>query len=147
MRIYLDACCLSRLTDDQKQPRVRAEAEAVENIMRMVREGLATWVGSTILNIEVSRNPDPDRRRDAEALLTFANEIFVPQRAEADRARHIERLGFSPFDALHLASAEQGGADVLLTTDDGLLHRARRSLGLLHIRVENPVSWYTEVRS
>src|SRR5688572_17838699 len=42
--------------------------------MRMVREGLATWVGSTILNIEVSRNPDPDRRRDAEALLTFANE-------------------------------------------------------------------------
>ncbi len=69
LRIYLDACCLSRLTDDQSQPRVRAEAEAVEQIMRMVRKGLATWVSSVVLNIEVSRNPDPERRRDAETLL------------------------------------------------------------------------------
>jgi len=147
LRIYLDACCLSRLTDDQSQSRVLAEAEAVEHIMRMVRAGLATWVSSAVLNIEVSRNPDPDRRHDAEALLSFASEIVVPKRAEADRARYIEELGFSPFDALHLASAERGGADVFLTTDDDLLRRARRSLGLLHVRVENPVSWYQAVRS
>ena len=47
---------------------MRAEAEAVEQIMRMVREGFATWVSSMVLNIEISRNPDPDRRREAEAL-------------------------------------------------------------------------------
>jgi len=126
---------------------VRAEAEAVEHVMRMVREGLATWVSSTVLNIEVSRNPDPDRRRDAEALLSFANEIVVPKAAEADRARPLEEQGFTPFDALHLASAEQGGADVFLTTDDDLVRRARRSPGPLHTRVENPVSWYLEVQS
>jgi predicted nucleic acid-binding protein len=126
---------------------VRAEAEAVEQIVRMVREGLATWVASVVLYIEVSRNPDPGRRRETEALLSFANEIVVPKSAEADRARRIEELGFSPFDALHLASAERGGADVFLTTDDDLLRRARRSPGLLHIRVENPVSWYEEVQS
>jgi predicted nucleic acid-binding protein len=115
--------------------------------MRMVREGVVIWVGSAVLNVDVSRNPDPDRRREAEALLSFPNEIVVPRKAEADRARHIEELGFSPFDALHLASAEQGGADVFLTTDDDLLRCARRSLGLLHIRLENPVSWYEEVKS
>jgi predicted nucleic acid-binding protein len=147
LRIYLDACCLSRLTDDQSQARVRTEAEAVEHFMRMVREGLATWVSSTVLNIEVSRNPDPDRRRDAEALLSFANEIVVPEAAEADRARQLEEHGFTPFDALHLASAERGGADVFLTTDDDLLRRARRSPEPLHIRVENPVSWYEEAQS
>lgn len=147
MRIYLDACCLSRLTDDQSQARVHAESDAIEHILRMVRTGLATWVGSTVLNIEVSRNPDPDRRHDAEELLSFANEVVVPQNSEADRAKRIEELGFSPFDALHLASAERGGADVFLTTDDDLLRRARRSLGLLHIRVENPVLWYEEVQS
>ena len=147
LRIYLDACCLSRLTDDQSQPRVRAEAEAVEHIVRMVREGLAIWVVSVVLSIEVSRNPDPDRRRDAEALLSFANEVVVPKRAEAGRARQIEGLGFSPFDALHLASAERGGADVFLTTDDDLLRCARRSSGLLRVRVANPVSWYEEVKS
>jgi predicted nucleic acid-binding protein len=113
----------------------------------MVRAGLATWVSSTVLNIELSRNPDPDRRHDAEELLSFANEVVVPQNSEADRAKRIEELGFSPFDALHLASAERGGADVFLTTDDDLLRRARRSLGLLHIRVENPVLWYEEVQS
>jgi predicted nucleic acid-binding protein len=147
LRIYLDACCLSRLTDDQNQARVRAEAEAVEHILRMVREGLATWVSGTVLNIEVSRNPDPDRRRDAEALLSFANEIVVPDVAEADRARQLEEQGFRPFDALHLASAEEGGADVFLTTDDDLARRARRSVRQFHIRDENPVSWYEEMQS
>jgi predicted nucleic acid-binding protein len=147
LRIYLDACCLSRLTDDQSQARVHAESDAIEHILRMVRTGLATWVSSTVLNIEISRNPDPDRRHDAEELLSFANEVVVPQNSEADRAKRIEELGFSPFDALHLASAERGGADVFLTTDDDLLRRARRSLGLLHIRVENPVLWYEEVQS
>jgi predicted nucleic acid-binding protein len=147
LRIYLDACCLSRLTDDQSQARVHAESDAIEHILRMVRAGLATWVSSTVLNIEVSRNPDPDRRHDAEELLSFTNEVVVPQSAEAVRAKRIEELGFSPFDALHLASAEFGSADVFLTTDDDLLRRARRNLGLLRIRVENPVLWYEEVQS
>jgi predicted nucleic acid-binding protein len=146
LRVYLDACCLSRLTDDQSQARVRAEAEAVERIMRMVREGVATWVSSTILNIEISRNPDPDRRREAEALLSFANEVFVPEMADVERAQQIEELGFTAFDALHLASAERFGADVFLTTDDSLVRRARRFGDVLHVRVENPISWYQEVR-
>ena len=67
----MDARCLSRLTDDQGQARVRAEAEAVGRILRLVREGLAQWVSSVVLNIEVSRNPDADRRRETEALLSF----------------------------------------------------------------------------
>ena len=33
VRIYLDACCLNRLTDDQNQPRIAAEAEAVEQLL------------------------------------------------------------------------------------------------------------------
>ena len=133
-------------------PTIRANRASVrrrrrfEHILRMVSQGLAVWV-SAVLNVEVSRNPDPARRRDTEALLSFANEVVVPKDAEGDRARHIEELGFSPFDALHLASAERGGADVFLTTDDDLLRRARRSLGLLHVRVENPVWWNKEVQS
>jgi len=85
-------------------------------------------------------------RTAAVTLLSFANEIAVPAAAEADRARHLEKRGFSPFDALHLAVAEQAAVDVFLTTDDGILHRARRSLALLRVRVENPVSWYLEVQ-
>ena len=42
-------------------------------------------MSSTVLAVEVSRNPDPDRRRDAEALLLFANEVVVPNSGEGDR--------------------------------------------------------------
>ena len=57
MRLYLDACCLNRLTDDQSQARIREEAEAVEQILRLIREGGATWVSSTVLEVEIGRNP------------------------------------------------------------------------------------------
>jgi predicted nucleic acid-binding protein len=145
LRLYLDACCLNRLTDDQSQSRVRTEAEAVERILRLIRRGRATWVSSAVLEVEIGRNPDPDRCRDVAALLPFADEVVVPQSADADRAALLERLGFGAFDALHLACAERGAADVFLTTDDDLLRRARRQARVLRIRVENPVSWYQEV--
>ena len=144
MRLYLDACCLNRLTDDQSQPRVRQEAEVVERILRLVRERRVTWVGSAVLEVEISRNPDADRRRDVEALLSFADEEVVPGPNEAARALNLQRLGFGAFDALHLACAERGAVDVFLTTDDDLVRRTRCHPGVLHIRVENPVSWWEE---
>lgn len=145
MRLYLDACCLNRLTDDQSQARVRNEAEAVEGILRLVRAGQATWVTSSSLEIEISRNPDAERRHDVAALLAFSNEVVVPRSRSADRAAFLQTLGFGTFDALHLASAEQGQADVFLTTDDALLRRAGRYRNELRMRVQNPVSWYREV--
>ena len=144
MRLYLDACCLNRLTDDQSQSRIRNEAEAVEAILRMVREGKASWVSSTALEIEISRNPDTDRRHDVAALLALANEVVVPRSGSAERARFLQKLGFDAFDALHLACAEQGQAGVFLTTDDDLIRRAGRCSNELRIRVENPLSWYRE---
>jgi predicted nucleic acid-binding protein len=136
---------LNRLTDDQSQARVHNEAEAVEGILRLVREGQATWVSSTALEIEISRNPDADRRHDVAALLAFANEVVTPRQGAAERAALFQKLGFGAFDALHLASAEQGQVDVFLTTDDDLLRRAGRYSNEFHIRVQNPLSWYQEV--
>lgn len=110
-----------------------------------MREGRAIWVSSAVLDVEISRNPDPERRYDAAALLAYANEVIVPVPADAARASALEDVGFGAFDALHLACAERGDVDVFLTTDDGLLRRARRHSPLLRIRVENPVSWSQEV--
>jgi len=145
LRLYLDACCLNRLTDDQSQARIRDEAEAVESILRLVRAGKAAWVSSTALEIEINRNPDVDRRHDVAALLALANEVVVPQSRSAERATCLQKLGFDPFDALHLACAEEGQADVFLTTDDDLIRRAGRRINEIRTRVMNPVSWYQEV--
>lgn len=143
----MDGCCLNRLTDDQSQTRIRDEADAVEGILRLVQEGRITWVSSRILEIEIGQNPDVERRHDVLTLLSFANEVVVPQSRDAVRAESLERLGFGEFDALHLACAEQGTVDVFLTTDDGLLRRALRHAQAMRIRVENPVSWYQEFES
>ena len=124
--------------DDQSQVRVRNEAEAIEGFLGLVREGQATWVSSATLEIEISRNPDADRRRDAAALLAFSNEVVVPRTRSAERAEFLQKLGFGTFDALHLACAEHGQADVFLTTDDGLLRRAARLSNELRIRVRRP---------
>ena len=69
MRIYLDTCCLNRLTDDQSQPRIAEEAEAVEQILRLLRAKTIEWLSSAAVEAETSANPDLERRHGVEVLL------------------------------------------------------------------------------
>jgi predicted nucleic acid-binding protein len=50
-------------------------------------------------------------------------------------------LGFKFYDALHLAFAEAGGADIFLTTDDRLLRKAQQYRDSIKVTVGNPVIW------
>lgn len=144
MRVYLDACCLSRLTDDQSQTRIGKEAEAVEQVLAGVRRGNIQLLSSEALEDEVRRNPLVDRRSEAHATLSLAVTSIEIDEAIVLRAQSLVVLGYGPFDALHLAAAESAGADVLLTTDDRLLKRAARGLGNPRIPVRNPLSWIQE---
>lgn len=144
MRVYLDACCLSRLTDDQSQARIREEAEAVEQVLAGVRRGVVRLLSSEALEDEVRRNPSQERRREAQTTLTSAVASIEIDEVIALRAQGLVGLGYGPFDALHLAAAELAGADVLLTTDDRFLKRTARKLGNPRIPVRNPLSWVKE---
>ena len=53
------------------------------------------------------------------------------------RARSLERLGLRGLDALHVASAEAGGADLLITTDDRMRSRVR-AVRELRLRLVTP---------
>lgn len=144
MRVYLDACCLSRLTDDQSQARIREEAEAVEQVLVGVRRGTVELLSSEALDDEVRRNPAMDRRVEAQTTLSLAVTSIKIDEDIALRAQSLVGLGYGPFDALHLAAAESAGADVLLTTDDRFLKRTARKLGNPRIPVRNPLSWIKE---
>jgi predicted nucleic acid-binding protein len=145
-RIYLDACALNRLTDDQAQARIRSEAEAIQEIFRMVWDGRLRWVASIVLRSEIRRNPDLERRQDVLSLLSFASEQVTPNRNTMERAETLQSIGYGAFDALHLACSEQAAADVLVTTDDRFLRQAARGLGGPQIAVRNPIDWLQEVR-
>lgn len=143
MRVYLDACCLNRLTDDQSQPRIAEEAEAVEQILRLLRSKTIEWLSSTALEAETSRNPDAERRYEVEVLLLMATETIALDSQIIHRAKQLEAVGYGAFDALHLSIAEAGNA-VLLTTDDRFIKRAGRGVGSPRVRVLNPVEWLRE---
>ena len=144
MKLYLDACCLNRLTDDQSQARIAKEAEAVERILRLLRDGVIEWLSSTVLKIETSNNPDAERRQEVEVLLSLATDTIPLDDQIIRRATELEIAGYGAFDALHLSSAEAGMADVLLTTDDRFIRRADRTVGSPRVRVLNPVEWLRE---
>lgn len=74
-------------------------------------------------------------------ILQNAHQIVLVGATEIERGEYLESLGFKWFDALHIACAESGNADVLLTTDDRMLKRAKHLRAQLHVPLENPYVW------
>ena len=144
-KIYLDNCCLSRPFDDQTQPRIRLETEAIVLIVEYFYAGQWEWISSEVSTFEADQNLDLRQRLQVKFLLNYVHQAISVGTTETSRGKYLESLGFKPFDALHLACAESGNADLLLTTDDQMLRKARSISSQLRIRVENPLTWLQEV--
>ena len=145
MKVYLDACCLNRPFDDQSQPRVRLETEAISLILEKLHQSEWEWIGSEILLHEVGQNPDLENRQRALSFASLAHQVVEISEKTLRRAEELEKAGFDSYDAVHLASAEIGKVDVFLTTDDQILKIAARKKIMLSFTVENPVKWLEEV--
>jgi hypothetical protein len=65
LRLYLDVCCLNRPFDDQRQDRIRLEAEAVLLIMGRCEAGAWQWLSSAVVEEEVNHTPSSERRSRA----------------------------------------------------------------------------------
>lgn len=143
MRLYIDLSCFNRPFDDQGQERIRRETEAIYGILRRIVEGDDTLLWSWVLTFENARHPKPDRRDEIALWAGRAAKSVALSTNLQERARQIAQQGIPALDAAHLASAEAGGADVLLTCDDVVLRRSQR-LGLA-LRVLNPVAYLSEV--
>ena len=61
MRIYFDNCCIQRPFDDKSQIRIRIDAEAVISIIEIIEEKKIELVTSSIVELELSKTPDPER--------------------------------------------------------------------------------------
>ena len=145
MKIYLDTCCLSRLDDIATSVRIQREAEAVETILNYCSTGQWLWFGSEVLEFEVDNTPNLSQRFKVKLRLSHLYQTVRVGSIENSRGLQLEILGFKWFDALHLACAESANVDVFLTTDDGILRRAKRFGSQLHVRVANPYEWLQEI--
>ncbi|MQA92825.1 MAG: hypothetical protein GEU90_21815 [Gemmatimonas sp.] len=88
---------------------------------------------------------DQERLRRVRAMLVDCDHSIDLEDVDIARAEELEALGFADFDALHIACAERGGADLFLTTDDRLLRSGERHRSQLRIRVLNPIYWLDEL--
>jgi len=143
--IYFDTCCLNRPFDDQTQYRIRVESETVLFILDQVKIGELKCVGSEVLDLEIDLIPNLEQKRRVKLLASHISNLIRIEQKEIKRAKQLELLGFRLFDALHIACAESGNIDILLTTDDKLLRLATRFSDKLSIQVKNPLKWLEEV--
>ena len=138
-------CCLNRPFDDQRQDRIRLEAEAVLLILARCEAGEWQSISSAVVEKEINQIPNKERRNRIKTMLKGTSLTVALTDTGVARAREITALGFRTYDALHLACAEQAGAEVLLTTDDGIIRTATRNVERLKVRVANPLDWILEV--
>lgn len=138
-------CCLNRQFDDQTQDRIHLESEAILSILNYSQNLDWNVIGSEVIDIEISRMPDSEKKLKVSILASMHQSYIAVDRGLEFRASKLEESGFKAFDALHIACAEKGYADVLLTTDDGLLRKAAQYRSNLKIEIRNPLEWVAEV--
>ncbi|WP_254565581.1 PIN domain-containing protein [Oscillatoria sp. HE19RPO] len=144
-RIYLDACCLNRPFDDQTQTRIALETQAILAILSKCQSGQWQLITSAALDGELSQTPDLEKLKNVTAILRLAKIKAIASQSIENRSIELVKLGFSDYDATHIASAERTRADIFLSTDDRLLKKATRNIQLIHVPVDNPVQWLLNV--
>lgn len=140
MKIYVDTSVLNRPFDDQTQPRIGLETQALQVILQLVETKVVELIGSSVLEYENSRNPFRLRRQWVERKLQLANFYQAVDDQIAERAEELEQQGLGEIDAFHVACAEVAESDYLLTCDDRLIRRYQGKL-----KVINPVNFVLEV--
>ncbi len=144
MTIYLDNCCYNRPFDDQTQERIHLESEAILTVLKMGQMKKVTIVGSEILELEINRMIDENKKRKVLDLYKVADmQIFYTDKIRKRSADIMSVSKIRTFDSLHIAAAEEANADILLTTDDKFEKMAEKLD--LKTRVVNPLRFVWEV--
>ena len=139
-RAYLDTSVYNRLFDDQTQPKIFLETQAIVLILQMVESDLIELVNSSVLEYENSKNPFPIKQQAMTRYLEMAGIRKNVDNEIRQRAEQLEQDGLKAIDALHVACAESTNSGYFVTCDKRLINRYQGNL----IRVLNPVDFILE---
>ena len=144
MKIYLDNCSLQLPLDDRSQLRIHLEAEAILAILALCTKGEVAIVSSEVLQIEIGKNPYPQRKEYASENLKLASVVITVDERVIQRAKSLEAHGFKGMDALHIAAAEAAQVDYFCTCDDRLINRTKRVTDIA-VSVVTPLELVEEI--
>ncbi len=140
-RVYLDTSIYNRPFDDQTQPKIFLETQAVILILQMVEAKLIELVNSSVLEYENSRNPFPVNQQLMERYLQIATlRVLVDENIRV-RAKQLEQQGIKAIDALHVACAEASQSDYFITCDKRLINRGQG----LTLKTINPTDFILDI--
>lgn len=142
--IYLDVCCLNRPFDNQKQTRIRLESEAILIALDKFKSNEWQLITSNAIEAEISQISNREKLKEIIQILSLATVRILVNKTIEKRTLELSKLGFSVYDAAHIACAEEALSDVLLTTDDRLIKRYLKYTDIIKITVANPLDWITD---
>ena len=142
-KVYLDTSAHNRPFDDQTQPKIFLESQAVAIILQVVEAATIELVSSSVLEYENSRNPSLIKQTAMSRYLQMAELRQKVDEAIRQRAEQLEHNGVKAVDALHIACAEAAGSDYFITCDKRLINRC----STLAMRVMNPVDFVLEINN
>lgn len=143
IKVYLDTSVYNRPFDDQAQPKIFLESQAIVIILQMVEARMVDLVSSSVLEYENSRNPYPIKQEAMNRYLQMAGSRQIADEVIRQRAEQLEHNGLKAVDALHVACAEAISSDYLITCDKRLINRCS---GLM-LKVVNPVDFILEMNN
>jgi predicted nucleic acid-binding protein len=126
VKVYFDLCVYNRPFDDQTQPRIMMESLGVVTIMALIGGKQIRSINSFVLDYENRKNPKSENRSFIENLLAESSEFVHRNDNIARRAFELEKKGIMGMDALHVACAEEAGADYFVSCDDVLVRRLNK---------------------
>jgi predicted nucleic acid-binding protein len=142
-KVYLDTSTYNRPFDDQTQPKIFLETQAVIIILQMVEVKTVRLVSSSVSEYENSRNPFPIKQEAMNRYLQFSELRQEVDETIRQRAEELEQNGLKAIDALHVSCAEAVNSDYFITCDKRLINRCSG----LSMKVINPVDFVLEMSS
>jgi len=139
MKIYLDVCCLCRPFDNQLISKIRLESEAISLLLLLVENKQISLINSEIVEFEVSKISNPEKRFYVELLLKKCQKRIIINEKIIKRALFFESQNIKSLDSLHLACAEDS-ADIFFTVDKELYEKARK-IKNLKTKIMNPIQF------
>lgn len=142
-RVYLDTSAYNRPFDDQTQPKIFLETQAVVIILQMIETKAVELISSSVLEYENSRNPHPIKQEAMSRYLQLAELRQEVSEVIRKRAEELEQKGLKAIDALHVACAEAVNSNYFITCDKRLINRCSG----LTVQVMNPADFVLEMSS
>jgi len=143
LKVYLDTSTYNHPFDDQTQPKICLESQAVGIIFQMVETRMVDLVSSSVLEYENSRNPYLIKQEAMNRYLQSAGSRQIVDESIRQRSEQLEHNGLKAIDALHVACAEAISSDYLITCNKRLINRCSS----LMLKVVNPVNFVLEINS